>query len=180
MDTPNRYAHIPGWGTDLNPANRPAYPRERTPPRLDIVHEDPPTPQPQHIEVLRSVEHPVRPPIFGTGPAPTGLSGRIRRYAFGFSESDLRHWLLLLFADRVNMGEGLLADLARGHVPNLYAEMGGRAELKHNPMGTARKAALLAAVLGMAYLAVRRRASQRENQRAARRAARRLHRPPRR
>ena len=27
------HAHIPGWGADLDPANRPAYPKERTPPR---------------------------------------------------------------------------------------------------------------------------------------------------
>ena len=108
------------------------------------------------MEVLKSIEHPTRPPIFGTGPAPSGLSGSIRRVAFGYSESDLRHWLLLLFADRVNMGEGIVSDLAHGHVPNLYAEMGGRAELWHNPLGAARKAAVLAGVLGLAYLAVRR------------------------
>ena len=157
MDTPAKYAHIPGWGADLDHANRPAYPRERMPPRLEGVHWDQPEPQPAHIEVLKSIEHPTRPPIFGTGPAPSGLSGSIRRYAFGFSENDLRHWLLLLFADRVNVGEGLVSDLARGHVPNIYAEMGGRAELRHNPMGAARKAAVLAGVVGLAYMAMRRR-----------------------
>lgn len=161
MDSSDKYAHIPGWGADLDRANRPAYPRERTPPRLEGVHWDQPSPQPERIEVLTSLEHPVRPPLFGTGPAPAGLSGSIRRYAFGFSENDLRHWLLLLFADRVNVGEGLLADLARGHVPNLYAEMGGRAELKHNPMGAARKVALLAVVVGVAYVTTQRRSSRR-------------------
>lgn len=162
---PAQYAHIVGWGADLDESNRPAYPRERTPPRLEgLTGEQPPpqpTPQPQHMEVLKSVEHPVRPPIFGTGPAPSGLSGSIRRYAFDFSENDLRHWLLLLFADRVNVGEGLVADLARGHVPNIYAEMGGRAELQHNPLGAARKAAVLAGLIGVAYVVLRRGSTRR-------------------
>lgn len=157
MNLQDKYAHIPGWGADLDPANRPAYPRERTPPRLEGVHWEQPEPQEARIEVLQSMEHPMRPPIFGTGPAPSGLSGMIRRRAFGFSENDLRHWLLLMFADRVNVGEGLASDLAHGHVPNIYAEMGGRAELRHNPLGAVRKAAVLTAVLGLAYIAVRRR-----------------------
>jgi hypothetical protein len=157
---PAQYAHIPGWGADLDTANRPAYPRERKPPRLEGVPQYPPEPQPAHIEILQSIEHVTRPPIFGTGPAPSGLSGSIRRYAFGFSENDLRHWLLLLFADRVNVGEGLVSDLARGHVPNVYAEMGGRAELQHNPMGAVRKAAVLGTVLGLTYMAMRRRGTR--------------------
>jgi hypothetical protein len=34
--------------------------------------------------------------------------------AFRFSESDLRHWLLLLLADRVNVVEGVAAEVNRG------------------------------------------------------------------
>jgi hypothetical protein len=33
---------IEGWGADRDPANRPAVPKERTPPRLDNVHWDVP------------------------------------------------------------------------------------------------------------------------------------------
>lgn len=157
MENTTNYAHIKGWGADLDPANRPAYPKERMPARLEGVHWEQPEPQGQHIEVLQSTEYPARPPVFGTGPAPKGLSGIVRRFAFGFSESDLRHWLLLLLADRVDVGEGLVADLSRGHLPNLYAEMGGRAEFKHNPAGAARKALLVAAVLGIVYLRLRKR-----------------------
>lgn len=155
MDTASKYAHIQGWGADLDPANRPAYPKERNPPRLDGIHWDQPQPQPQRMEVLTSPEYPSRPPVFGTGPAPSGLSGGIRRYAFNFSENDIRHWMLLLLADRVNMGEGIVSDLSRGHVPRIYAEMGGRAELRHNPMGAARKALILGAVLGVGYICLR-------------------------
>lgn len=155
MNDSSRLSHIQGWGADLDPANRPAYPKERTPPRLQGIHWDQPQAQQQRHEVLMSTEYPSRPPLFGTGPEPTGLSGRIRRYAFGFSENDLRHWLLLLLADRINMGEGIASDLARGHVPRIYAEMGGRAELRHNPMGAARKALVLGAVLGLGYVVLR-------------------------
>ena len=155
--TPEKYAHIPGWGADLDPANRPAYPRERRPPRLEGVHWERPEQQPQHVEVLHSTERPGITPIFGSTLPPSGLSGRLRRVAFGHSENDLRHWLLLLLADRIQVGEGLLDDLSRGHVPRLYAEMGGRAELRHNPAGAARKALVVAGVVGLCWLALRRR-----------------------
>ena len=56
MDTPERFAHIPGWGADLDPADRPAYPKERIPARLPGLHWDEPAQQPQTVEVLRSIE----------------------------------------------------------------------------------------------------------------------------
>lgn len=144
----SRHAHIIGWGADLDHANRPAYPMERTPARLPHPVE-PPEQQHSNAEILHSTERPGITPVFGTTLPPSGLSGHVRRIAFRHSENDLRHWLLLLLADRIHMGEGLLEDLARGHLPNLYAEMGGRAELRHNPMGALRKAAIGAAVVGL-------------------------------
>lgn len=152
----NRHAHIVGWGADLDRANRPAYPMERTPPRLGPVHwTDPPEAQRRGVEVLRSNERPKMTPVFGSTCPPRGLSGTIRRRAFGFSENDLRHWLLLLFADRVDVGEGLIEDLASGHLPRVFNEMGGAAELRHNPMGAAKKVLICTAVIGLAYLALR-------------------------
>lgn len=162
MDTPTKFAHIKGWGSDLDHANRPAYPKERTPPRLDPpVQWKAPEMQPRYVEVLRSTERPAMTPVFGSGQPPRGLSGGMRRFAFGYSENDLRHWLLLLLADRIDVGEGLVEDLASGHLPRIYAEMGGRAELKHNPLGAAKKALAVAAVLGTAYFLARRRSSRR-------------------
>jgi hypothetical protein len=157
MDTPNEYAHIIGWGADLDHADRPAYPKERVPARLEGVHWDQPEQQAERVEVFCSTERPGITPVFGSTCPPRWLSGRLRRLAFRYSENDLRHWLLLLMADRVDVGEGLVEDLARGHVPNVYAEMGGAAELKHNPMGAVRKAAVVAAVLGLVYLRMRKR-----------------------
>lgn len=62
-------------------------------------------PQLQKVEILRSNERPGLTPVFGTSTPPSGLSGMLRRAAFKFSENDLRHWLILLFADRVNVGD---------------------------------------------------------------------------
>lgn len=103
-------AQVHGWGADLDPADRPAVPMERTPPRLDGLHWEQPEPQPRRIEVLHSIERPGLTPVFGTSVPPSGLSGVIRRLAFRHSENDLRHWLMLLAADRVNVVEGLVDD----------------------------------------------------------------------
>ena len=90
--------------------------------------------------------------MFGTSVPPTGVSGLVRSVAYKYSENDLRHWLLLMFADRVNVVEGLVSDLGRGHVPNVYREMGGPAELRFNRVGAMRKAAVAAGILAAGYL----------------------------
>ena len=149
--------HIQGWGADLDRKNRPGVPMERTPPRFIKVPEGDPVPQEQNVEVLVSNERPGRTPLFGSAQPPSCLSGAIRRSAFKHTENDLRHWLLLLLADRVNMVEGIGEDLARGKVPNVLAEMGIKAELKHNPAGLAKKVAIGAAVIGAACYLMKRR-----------------------
>lgn len=156
----DRHAHIVGWGADLDHADRPAYPMERTPPRLPHSA-PPPEQQHSHAEVLMSTERPRITRVFGTAQPPAGLSGWLRRRAFEHSENDLRRWLVLLLADRVNVGEGLLHDLSRGHVPRLYLEMGGRAELMYNPRGAARKAVVGLAGLALIALALKRRRERR-------------------
>jgi hypothetical protein len=148
---PEDYSHIQGWGADADPKDRPAYPMERTPPRLENVHWERPEDQPLNIKVYHSTERPGVTPVFGTSAPPSGVSGKIRDVAYKFSENDIRHWLLLLFADRVNMVEGIGQDLKSGHVPNIFAEMGLKAELKHNPVGFARKVAITTAVVGVGY-----------------------------
>jgi hypothetical protein len=87
--------------------------------------------------------------VFGTSVPPAGVSGMIRAGAFRFSENDLRHWAMLLLADRVNVVEGIIEDLAHGHVPNLFAEMGGPAEWRYNRSGFVRKAVVAGAVVGL-------------------------------
>src|SRR5688500_15216975 len=126
-------SQIKGWGVDADPDNDPTYPMKR---RNDGEHagyswERPPQ-QAAGVEVLRSNERPNVPAVFGTSTPPSGLSGVIRRVAFNYSESSYGHWLPLMLADRVGVVEGVLADLERGRVPNVFAERGWKAEWKHN------------------------------------------------
>jgi len=144
-------SRIEGWGADLDPADRPGYPMERTPPRLDNPYRDQPEQQPVNIRVYHSNERPGMTPVFGTVAPPRGLSGWIRDFAYRIAENDIRRWLLLLFADRVDVVEGIGEDLMRGHVPNVFAEMGLAAEMKHNPKGLAKKALVVGAIAGIGY-----------------------------
>ena len=148
---------IQGWGADLDPAVRPAVPMERTPPRLPHTHAGPLPAQPRTVKVFHSTERPGLTPVFGTSTPPSGVSGAIRGVAYHFSENDLRRWLMLLFADRVNVVEGILQDLAHGHIPNFYAEMGGPAEWRHNRAGFLRKAFIAGMCLTIAVYLLRRR-----------------------
>jgi hypothetical protein len=104
---------IPGWGADLDPATRPAYPKDRMPPRLENPPSHPPEQQASEVLVLHSTERPGITPVFGTSVPPSGLSGVIRKRAFRRSENDLRHWLMLMLADRVNVVEGLVQDVGK-------------------------------------------------------------------
>ena len=158
----HRREDVPGWGADLDPANRPAVPKERTPPRLPNVHWDQPAAQDVRVKVFHSTERPGITPVFGTSTPPSGLSGVLREVAYKFSENDLRHWLILLMADRINVGEGLLSDLAHGHIPDILGEMGARAEWRYNRAGFVRKALIASAVVGLAVYLMRRRAGQSE------------------
>lgn len=65
------------------------------------------------VEILRSIERPAHSRVFGTRLPPKGLSGAIRRVAFKRSENDLRHWLMLIAADRVDVVEGMAEDVKR-------------------------------------------------------------------
>ena len=140
---------IQGWGADLDRKNRPAVPMERMPARVHAHGEL--AQQPCNMEVFVSPERPGLTPLFGTSAPPSGLSGAIRRLAYKLTENDIRHWLLLLVADRVNVVEGIGDDLAAGRVPNVFAEMGIKAEWQHNKTGLVRKVAVAGAVAGIAY-----------------------------
>ncbi|WP_439558513.1 hypothetical protein [Dyadobacter sp.] len=157
--TAQDYSHINGWGIDADPLDVPAYPmKKRTEnDNKGMIWERPPM-QPELVEVLHSNERPGLTAVFGTPNPPKGLSGKIRRYAFTFSESMIRHWLLLLVADRVNMIEGIHEDINKGHFPDVFSELGGKSELKYNKVGLTRKIALGAgiAVLAIAFLRTRR------------------------
>jgi hypothetical protein len=138
---------IPGWGVDADPQNDPAYPMRH----LDKLQSrglswDRPAEQVATVEILQSIEHNRRPAVVGTSTPPSGLSGMIRRAAFRRSESDWWHWLMLMGADRINVVEGVLSDLAQGTVPNIPREMGIAAEWRHNRAGLIGKMSLAVGV----------------------------------
>jgi hypothetical protein len=149
---------IPGWGVDADPENDPTYPMRNIEHQQDrgLTWQRPAQQEPE-VEILQSIEHNRMPAVVGTSTPPSGVSGAIRRYAFRRSESDWWHWLLLMGADRINVVEGVVQDLAHGKVPNVPAEMGIRAEWRHNKAGLARKLAIGAVLTGVTAMLVRRR-----------------------
>ena len=152
------YMKIQGWGIDADPENQPAYPMRDL--NGQVEEEIRPAQQEQSVELLQSNERPALSAVFGTSVPPAGLSGFIRRKAFKHSEASWAHWFMLLFADRVNVVEGILHDLWRGRVPNIFAEMGLKAEWKYNRKAFVKKYAELAvfgAGLFIAFNAMRKR-----------------------
>ena len=146
---------IAGWGVDSDPGNDPTYPyRDRS--ADDHSGEwRRPVAQRQDIELLQSIEHKQRPAVFGTASPPKWVSGWMRRLAFRWSESNWTHWLLLMGADRVNMVEGVVEDIARGHIPNIPKEMGVPAEWRHNKTGLIKKVAVTAVISGAIFALVK-------------------------
>jgi hypothetical protein len=139
-NTPENFSHIEGWGVDADPKNEPTYPMKiyTGDDHNRLNYERPPL-QVADVEVLHSNERPNLTAAFGTSVPPSGLSGMVRRYAFRYSESSYGHWLPLLLADRINVIEGIIDDLKKGHIPNIFSEKGMKAELKHNPKGFAKR-----------------------------------------
>lgn len=140
----SQYAHIKGWGIDADPKNDPTYPMKphRTDDEQSGYSWERPAQQPVTVEVLHSNERPNVSAVFGTSVPPSGLSGMIRRYAFKYSEGSFGHWIPLILADRVNVVEGILDDLRRGRIPNIFAEKGWKADWKHNRKGLIQKVAI--------------------------------------
>lgn len=149
-------SQIKGWGVDTDTENDPTYPMKR---RNNGEHEgytwERPPQQQIDVEVLHSNERPNVTAAFGTSTPPSGLSGMIRRYAFNFSENSYGHWLPLMLADRVGMVEGVIDDIAHGHVPNIFGEMGWKAEWKHNRKSLVTRVAIGAVIASAAVIYLR-------------------------
>ena len=151
-------SQVKGWGVDADPENDPAY-RMKT--RNNGEHQgyswERPAQQPETVEVLHSNERPNVSSVFGTSAPPAGLSGMIRRKAFDYSENSYGHWIPLMLADRIGMVEGVVEDLSRGRVPNIFEEMGLKAEWKHNRAGFLIKIAAGAVMTAAVITVIRRR-----------------------
>lgn len=144
-------SQVKGWGVDANPKNDPTYPMKA---RNNGEHKgytwQRPTQQPVNVEILHSNERPNVTSVFGTSTPPVGLSGVLRRYAFKFSESSYGHWLPLMLADRVGVVEGVLNDVVHGHVPNVFSELGWKAEWKYNRASLLARIAIGTVIVGAA------------------------------
>jgi hypothetical protein len=130
-------ARIPGWGADLDPADRPSVPRERFDPGATGAHWEIPEQQQETWPRERSIEHQRLTPVFGTSAAPKGLSGTMRKYAYRrFSEGRAAHWLILLAADRVDAIESHLRSLLTLRPDNPVTESGVLSEFAHKPISS--------------------------------------------
>jgi hypothetical protein len=130
-------ARIPGWGADLDPADRPSHPKLQYSPGTTGAHWDFPERQPGSEGREHSIEHAFVTPVFGTAQPLHGLSGAIRRLAYvRFSEGRLAHWVLLILGDRVDAWGSHLRSFGTLHPDDPVTETGVRAELTAG--GTAR------------------------------------------
>ncbi|MCC4907985.1 hypothetical protein [Microbacterium sp. cx-59] len=130
-------ARIPGWGVDLDTADRPSFPQER----FDLppigAHWDEPERQPDDPGRERSIEHAMLTPVYGTAQPLHGLSGAIRRSAYArFSEGRARHWLLLIAADRVEAAGAHARSLFTLRPDNPITETGILAERRSRPLSS--------------------------------------------
>ena len=143
-------SQIKGWGIDADPRNDPTYPMKQRNNGEHLGYTwQRPTQQKGDVEVLHSNERPSVSAVYGTSVPPKGISGMLRRFAFGYSESHYGHWLPLMLADRIGVVEGIAGDLAHGHVPNVFNEVGGKALWKHNRKGLVVNLLIGAAVIGV-------------------------------
>jgi len=118
-------ARIPGWGADLDPKDRPSYPRERFDPGASGAHWEFPERQPEKWPRERSIEHEFLTPVFGTSTPPRGLSGVLRKFAYAtYSEGRAAHWLTLIAADRVDAVESHLRSFLTLRPDNPITETG--------------------------------------------------------
>ena len=132
-------SRIPGWGADLDPKDRPAYPRERFDPGATGAHWEFPDRQEEKWPRERSIEHEFLTPVFGTSTPPRGLSGVLRKYAYAtYSEGRAAHWLILLGADRVDAIESHLRSFATLRPDNPITETGVLSEISHHGFASRR------------------------------------------
>lgn len=142
---PTDYKQIKGWGIDADRKNDPTYPiKKRTDEEQYGYSWERPESQRKTVEILHSVERKNTPAVFGTSVPPSGLSGKIRRLAFKYSESSYGHWLPLVLADRLGVLEGIAQDVKNGYVPDLWKEFGLAAEWKYNRKKFVTKTAIAA------------------------------------
>jgi hypothetical protein len=150
---------IKGWGSDLDPEVRPGVPRDKAPELgNELLYPSDIPQQEATVRIHKSTEHARLTPVFGTSCPPRGISGMMRDAAYKHSEGKFARWLTLMAADRVDVVEDVVGDLARLRVPNLVKEMGLKSEWEHNRNGLITKVAVGAIALAALMVLTRKRA----------------------
>lgn len=131
-------ARIPGWGSDLDLADRPSVPKlSRSAGAETGAHWDVPPQQDGASGRERSIEHAHVTPVFGTAQPLRGVPGAIRGYAYRrFSEGRLAHWMLLVLGDRVDVAVHRVSDALHGRPDRVIRETGIRAERGKHPVAS--------------------------------------------
>ena len=126
-------ARIPGWGADLAPKDRPAFPKLQFQDDFTGAHWEFPDRQPEKWPRERSIEHKFLTPVFGTAQPPKGLAGAIRRFSYAkYSEGRTAHWLLLILADRVDAVAEHLKSFLTLRPDNPITQTGVKSEFTHH------------------------------------------------
>lgn len=97
--------NIVGWGADARMEDRPGVPREIQPPQ-PIGNGELGIPVQQTIG-KPTAKSPLKAltPVYGTAQPASGLSGVMRRMAYGIPDYKPSRWLLLIMADKVDVLE---------------------------------------------------------------------------
>lgn len=151
-NVPSDYRQVLGWGADLDPANRPAVPRE-LPSDVQTVRGDVKHWQKPHQKIYVSNEQPGISPVFGETIPARGLSKLMRDYAFEYGEATTRHWMTLMAADRVAIVESMIGEALRGKPDHYIREKGWGVD----PRKYATIAAIAFGALGLGLLLAKRR-----------------------
>jgi ferritin-like metal-binding protein YciE len=122
--------HDRGRGVDEMRENRPGVPMAAERPVETGAHWDSPSRQQQRRPHPYSVRRDELTPVYGSGPAPRLASGALRRMAYQMPEHHARRWLLLLFADRMDVLEHRVPELMTGRSWGQLAE-----QVRANPVG---------------------------------------------
>ena len=97
---------IPGYGVDADPSRRPGVPQYQKPLRPHPNAKYPPPVQESEVkQLMHGRPHKDYPPVWGTAQPPSGVAGAIRKLAYSWPDHRPKHWVALLFADRVDVLE---------------------------------------------------------------------------
>lgn len=98
--------HIPGYGVDADPSQRPGVPQIQKPLRpLPHTQYPPPEQQSDVKQLMHGRPNKTYPPVWGTAQPPQGVAGMIRKVAYSWPDHYPKHWVALLAADRVDVLE---------------------------------------------------------------------------